>query len=158
MSYFIWSFQYISSFTSLLALVAWFTHLSRLACFTSFKRMVHCSVSKPSLGKSCWMVGFWNILFIFWLNSSWTSLGSGRTSLGSPGTSWSRVSPELMELVSSSRLDFASWTAFLLCSILELPVAGSCRITSVGTALEGLIAKLYLLFSLHAGYMGKLTA
>ena len=70
MSCFIWSFQYISSFTPLLALVAWFTHLSRLACFTSFKRMVHSSVSKPSLGKSYWMVGFWNIFSIFWLNSS----------------------------------------------------------------------------------------
>ena len=138
MSCFIWSFQYISSFTSLLALVVWFTHLSGLACFTSFKRMVHSSVSKPSLGNSCWIVGFWNIFFIFWLNSSWTSLGSERTSLGSPGSSWSRVSPELMELVSSSRLYFASWTAFLLCSILELLVAGSCRTTSVGTALEGL--------------------
>ena len=85
---------------------------------------------------SCWIVGFWNIFFIFWLNSSWTSLGSGRTSLGSPGSSWSRVSPELMELVSSSRLYFASWTAFLLCSILELPVAGSCRTTSVVVGLH----------------------
>ena len=62
----------------------------------------------------------------------------GWTSLVSPGSSWSRVSPELMELVSSSRLDFTYWPAFLLCSILELPVAGSCRTTSVGTALEGL--------------------
>ena len=135
MSCFIWSFQYISSFTSLLALVAWFTHLSGLACFSSFKSMVHSSVSKPSLGNSCWMVGFWNIFSIFWLNSS---SGTGKTYLGSLCSSWSRVSPELMELVSSSRLDFASWPPFLLCSILELPVAGSCRTTSVGRALEGL--------------------
>ena len=76
-----------------------------------------------------------HIFSIFWLNSS---SGTGKTSLGSPCSSWSRVSPELMELVSSSRLDFVSWPAFLLCSILELPVAGSCRTTSVGRALEGL--------------------
>ena len=94
MSWLIWSFRYISSFTSLLALVAWFTYLSGLAFFTSFKRMVHNSVSKPSLGKSCWMVRFWNIFFIFWLNSS---PGIGWTSLSSPGSSWSRVSPELMD-------------------------------------------------------------
>ena len=88
-------------------------------------------------GKICWMVGFWKGSFIFWLKFS-ASVGSVAGSFSN--SSYRRVSPELIELVSTNRLACSktSCLAFLLCRIVGVLMVGNCRIIPLGTVEVGL--------------------